>query len=222
VALANIALTRSATVTVAAIVVAVASVVLVLLRRARTARARHTVTLVSIVVIALGIVGAIALRSPLLKALDKSSTLTGRTGIWHEVILLASQRPIVGWGWISYWVPGLYPFDNRAFELGGIHYLQAHDAWLDLWLQLGVLGLIVFAALAISTLVRSWTLAVDRPQIAAAAPTEFDPSTLLPVLLLIALLAQSFAESRLLIEYGLLLLALIAIKTKRPDLLVVR
>jgi exopolysaccharide production protein ExoQ len=222
VALANIALTRSATVTVAAIVVAVAAVVLVLLRRAQTTRARRTVTLVSIVVIVLGIVGAIALRTPLLKALDKTSTLTGRTSIWHEVIVLASQRPVVGWGWISYWVPGLYPFDNPAFKLGGIQYLQAHDAWLDLWLQLGIIGVIVFAALAISTLVRSWVLAVDRPQIGVDAPVRFDPSTLLPVLVMVALLAQSFAESRLLIEYGLLLLALVAIKTKRPDPVVVR
>ena len=37
------------------------------------------------------------------------------------------------------------------------------------------------------------------------------------MLVLIALIAQSIAESRLLIEYGLFLLALIAIKTKRPD-----
>jgi O-antigen ligase len=168
-------------------------------------------------VVVVGIIGVLVLHAPLLKLLNKSSTLTGRTDIWGEVIKLASERPVVGWGWISYWVPGLKPFDQKVFRIGGIQYLQAHDAWLDLWLQLGIIGVIVFAAFALSALVRAWILAVDRPQLSAGTAGRFDPATLLPVLLLVALLAQSFAESRLLIEYGLLLLALFAIKTKRPD-----
>jgi exopolysaccharide production protein ExoQ len=217
VAVADIALTRSATVLVAGVIVAAAALVLVLLRRARTPRAFRTTWLVSLGVVVVGILGALALHGPLLHLLNKSSTLTGRTKIWHEVIVLAGQRPVVGWGWISYWLPGLAPFNKPEFTKGGIQYLQAHEAWLDLWLQLGILGVVVFAALAISTLVRSWTLAVDPPQRGPGSIARYDASTLLPVLVMVALLAQSFAESRLLIEYGLLLLALIAIKTKRPD-----
>jgi hypothetical protein len=60
-------------------------------------------------------------------------------------------------------------------------------------------------------------LAIDRPQVGVGVRSDYDPATLLPVLVLVALLAQSIAESRLLIEYGFLLLALFAIKTKRPD-----
>ena len=217
VALADIALTRSATVFVAAIVVAVAAVVLVLLRRARTARSRRTVSLTSIVVVLAGIAAVVVLRAPLLRILGKSGTLTGRTGIWNEVIAIASERPILGWGWISYWVPGLAPFNRPEFRIGGIQYLQAHDAWLDLWLQLGIIGVVVFAAFALGALVRSWALAVDRPQFGAGSAASYEAATLLPVLVLVALLAQSVAESRLLIEYGFLLLALFAIKTKRPD-----
>lgn len=222
VALADIALTRSATVTIAAAVTAVGAIVLVLLRRTETDRGRRTVSLISIVVVVLGVVGAILLRAPLLRALGKTGTLTGRTGIWSEVIALASQRPVAGWGWISYWVPGLAPFDRSAFRLGGIQYLQAHDAWLDLWLQLGIIGVVVFAAFALSALVRSWMLAVDRPQLGRGTAGRYDASTLLPALVLVALLAQSVAESRLLIEYGLLLLSLFAIKTKMPDRLEVK
>jgi len=217
VALVDIALTRSATVAVTAVVVVVAAIVLVLLRRASTVRARRTISVLAVVIVVIGIVGAVLLRGPILNALGKSGTLTGRTGIWAEVIKLASQRPVLGWGWISYWVPGLAPFNQRAFRIGGVQYLQAHDAWLDLWLQLGIIGVIIFAAFALSALVRSWILAVDRPQFGPGAPASYDASTLLPVLVLVALLAQSVAESRLLIEYGLLLLSLFAIKTKRPD-----
>jgi O-antigen ligase len=217
VALLDIALTRSATVFVAAAAVAVVAIVLVLLRRAETDRARRTISIVSVIVIVVGVIAAIALRGRLLALLGKSGTLTGRTGIWAEVIDIARQRPVVGWGWISYWVPGLAPFNRRAFNIGGIQYLQAHDAWLDLWLQLGIIGVVVFAAFALSALVRAWILSIDRPHLGPGRLGSYDPATLLPVLVLVALLAQSVAESRLLIEYGLLLLALFAITTKRPD-----
>jgi exopolysaccharide production protein ExoQ len=217
IAVADIALTRSATVAVAAVVVVAAAIILVLLRRAKTERGRRTVGVGGVVVVLLGVAVAVVFHAGLLQLLNKSSTLTGRTRIWGEVVQLASQRPVAGWGWISYWVPGLAPFDRPIFRIGGIQYLQAHDAWLDLWLQLGIIGVIVFAAFALSALVRAWILAIDRPQLGAGKSGGYDASTLLPVLVLVALLAQSFAESRLLIEYGLLLLSLFAIVTKRAD-----
>jgi exopolysaccharide production protein ExoQ len=217
VALVDIGLTRSATVIVAAVVVAATALVLVLLRRAQTPRAFRTRWVASLAVVVIGLAGVALLHAPLLQLINKTSTLTGRTKIWHHVILLASQRPVFGWGWISYWFPGVAPFNTKAFVQGGIQYLQAHEAWLDVWLQLGIVGVIVFAALAISALVRAWAIAVDRPRLGLNSKERYSPVTLLPVLILVALLAQSFAESRLLIEYGLLLLALIAIKTKRPD-----
>jgi exopolysaccharide production protein ExoQ len=221
VALADLALTRSATVAIAAVLVVVAAVIILLLRRAQTARGRTAISVVAIVVIVIGAVGAFVLRAPLLRLLNKSSTLTGRTGIWHEVIVLAGQRPVVGWGWISYWVPGLAPFARPQFRIGGIQYLQAHDAWLDLWLQLGIVGVVVFAAFALSTLVRSWLLAVDRLPAGRGPAVRFDSAVLVPALIVVALLAQSATESRLLIEYGFLLLSLFALKTKRPDTIAV-
>jgi exopolysaccharide production protein ExoQ len=217
VAVADILLTRSATVTVAIIVVAAVTIVLLLLRQAKTARGRSYVGIGAIAVVAIVAASAVVFNHRLLELLGKSSDLTGRTRIWGEVIHLASQRPFAGWGWISYWLPGLPPFNNHAFVNGGVELLQAHEAWLDVWLQLGIVGLIVFAALVISTLVRAWILAVDRPQLGRASVRRHSAVSLLPVLLLVALLAQSLAESRLLIEYGMLLLALIAIKTKHQD-----
>jgi exopolysaccharide production protein ExoQ len=217
VAVANIALTRSATVFVAAGVVAVAAIILILIRHTATPRARRFAGILSLLVVLLGAGGVVLLRAPILRVLGKTSTFTGRTQIWDAVIALARQRPIVGWGWLGYWPPHVAPFNEKAFRIGGIQYLQAHDAWLDVWVQLGLIGVVVLAALVISALVRAWTLAIDRPQLGAGAAGRYDPATLLPVLVLIALIAQSIAESRLLIEYGLLLLALIAIKTKRPD-----
>ena len=216
-ALVEIALTRSATVFVAGAIVAVAAIVLLVIRRTTTTRGRRAAWVGSLVVVLVGVGVAYLLRADLLRLLNKTSTLTGRTHIWNAVIHLAEQRPVAGWGWISYWVPHVPPYDIKAFRIGGVQYLQAHDAWLDVWVQLGVIGVVIFAALVISALVRAWQIAIDRPQLGPARSGRYDPATLLPVLVLIALVAQSIAESRLLIEYGMLLLALIAIKTKRPD-----
>ncbi len=41
--------------------------------------------------------------------------------------------------------------------------------------------------------------------------------SLLPLLLMVALLVQSVAESRLLVEYGMFLLVIVAVKTRRAN-----
>jgi len=162
------------------------------------------------------VVGVAAFSSTLLGVLGKSDDLTGRFDIWNRVIELAGQRTVAGWGWVSYWAPWVEPFDGLAVRKG-VQYLQAHNAWLDVWLQLGILGLIVFGALAVSTLWRSWFLAVDRPRLGISDTASYSVSSLLPLLLIVALLAQSLAESRILVESGWVLLLVLAIKTKRPS-----
>ena len=214
IAAAGLALTRSATVTVALVAVVAVAIILVLVRRARTTRGRVTVSVVSLIIVAAGIVTALLKSTVVFELLGKSDSLTGRTGIWSAVVSLADQRPGVGWGWISYWFPTIAPFNNKKFVIHGVQYLQAHDAWLDVWFQLGIVGLVVFGALVLSTVVRSWLIAVEVPATAGTRGLA-SASTLLPVLILVALLAQSLTESRLLIEYGMLLLTLFAIRSKR-------
>ncbi|MGO4691596.1 O-antigen ligase family protein [Glaciibacter sp. 2TAF33] len=219
-------LTRSATVTVAAAAVAVVFL-FALWARHRGPDRRRTVYAVAAASVA-AVIAALALFAPwLLSLLGKSDDLTGRFDIWGAVVQLASQRSAFGWGWVSYWNPFVEPFDGLAVRKG-VEYLQAHNAWLDVWLQLGVIGVVAFAALVLSTLWRSWFLAVDRPVSAMAPPIEpvavierapvtYPASTLLPLLLMAALLAQSLAESRLLIEYGWVLLVVLAVTTKRQQ-----
>ena len=205
--------TRSATITVAIVAIALFAGALILIRRARSVRARTRLYVGGGALVAIGAVSVFVLRSQILAALGKSDDLTGRLDIWDAVIGLASQRPVFGWGWVSYWAPWVDPFDTLVFK-SGVRQLHAHNAWLDVWLQLGIVGLVVFGALIVSTLVRAWLLAIDRPLDAEGAAKRFTTATLLPILLMAALLIQSLAESRLLIEYGLLTVVVIAILTK--------
>ena len=217
VAAAALLFTRSATVTVALVAVAAVAAVILLVRRAPTPRARALTYGGALVVLAAGVGGVSVFREQLLGLLGKSDDLTGRVGIWHGVIGLAEQRPAFGWGWVSYWIPWIAPFNDPAFFRNGVQQTHAHNAWLDVWLQLGIVGVVLLAALVLSTLVRSWSFAADRPQVVPAEQPRYTVVSLLPLLLLVALLVQSLAESRLLVEFGWVMLVAIAIKTKAGE-----
>ncbi|TAM67488.1 MAG: O-antigen ligase domain-containing protein [Microbacteriaceae bacterium] len=212
VAAAAFVLTRSSTVIIAAVLSALV-LLLALWTRRRDPRKRGAVYATAFGVIVVGVASAVVLWGPILKLLGKSEDLTGRLVIWKAVTDLALQRPMFGWGWISYWAPWVEPFKTLAVRKG-VTYLQAHNAYLDVWMQLGILGLIIFVLLVGSTLGRSWFAAVDRPRTGLDDTVRYTATALLPLLLIAALIAQSAAESRMLSEGGWALLVLLAVKTK--------
>jgi exopolysaccharide production protein ExoQ len=210
-----VALTRSATIVLAMVILAMVVAMVVLVRRVPAGRTRSVTYLGLAVVIAALVTGGLLLRTTILGLLGKSSDLTGRLDIWAAVIDLAEQRPAFGWGWASYWAPWVEPFDGLVIR-NGVEQLHAHNAWLDVWLQLGIVGVVVLGLLALSALTRSWFIAIDAGPLTDATPSPRADAalSLLPLLLLVALLVQSAAESRLLIEYGWILLVYIAIRSK--------
>ncbi|MFC5930735.1 O-antigen ligase family protein [Cryobacterium melibiosiphilum] len=212
-AIGMLVLTRSATVTLSTAFVVVVLAFALWTRHAHPQHRRPIYATAAAAIVLAG-TGLLVFSSQLLGLLGKSEDLTGRFDIWNSVTDLASERPIFGWGWVSYWNPFVEPFAGLA-ERKGVVYLQAHNAWLDVWLQLGIVGVVILALLALSTLWRAWFLAVDRPRLGIADTTPYAASALLPLLLLAALLAQSMAESRLLVEYGWVLLIVLAVMTKR-------
>ncbi|WP_162940381.1 O-antigen ligase family protein [Gryllotalpicola protaetiae] len=212
VALVTLALTRSGTVTVALVATGVVGAFLVIRHAAAT---RLRAGLYASLGGAVAAVAAVVLlwHAQLLHTLGKSPDLTGRTTIWHSVEGLALERPWLGWGWISYWVPTVKPFKGLAVH-GGVEYLQAHNAWLDVWMQLGVAGLALFVALVISTIAQCGRVAfMTEPSLSS----PLSRARFLPLLVMTALITQSFAESRLLVEYGMLLLAICALATHRRN-----
>ena len=214
IALLTIGLTRSATDIIAlAAVVAVAA--LVLWMRSVPATKRRPVYLTAFtVIIALTVLVNVA-SSAILAVFGKGSDLTGRTDIWAAVTAMAEQRPVFGWGWLSPWVPWLEPFNNLAVR-SGVHYLQAHNVWLDVWMQLGYVGVIALAIAMFALLSRSWFIAIDRPQWDLVETRPYSASSLLPLLVTVALLAQSFAESQLVVQSGWALVVILSLTVMVP------
>ncbi|GGF14264.1 O-antigen ligase family protein [Subtercola lobariae] len=236
VALLEHALTRSATVLLATAGVAFVMVVVLVVRRVPVAK-----RLIIYPFGFLGLIGLIAvtlnLSDQLFPLLHRGDNLTGRVAIWNTVLNLAWQHPVLGWGWVSYWAPWVEPFKN-LIVINGTVYLQAHNAWIDVFLQLGLVGLFVFSCLIAATGVRAWWMAVDpplqplhTPQAARGAsgrrgptsalvgrPTPYQAIALLPLLVLAALVIQSLTESRLIVEGNFLLLVLLATKVKLDPL----
>ncbi|MEY4533469.1 MAG: hypothetical protein RI926_1238 [Actinomycetota bacterium] len=212
--LATIGLTRSATDLIALFAVA-AVALFALWMRARPATGRRPVYLT---MLALGAACAVTVslaREQLLAVLGKGSDLTGRTDIWAAVTALAEQRPVFGWGWLSPWVPWLEPFNNLAVR-NGVHYLQAHNVWLDVWMQLGFVGVIALAVSMFALLARSWFIAIDRPQWDLVDTRPYTAGSLLPLLVTVALIAQSFAESQLVVQSGWALVVILSLTVMVP------
>lgn len=214
VAVLTFALTRSATVIVAAIATVYVAVLVVLLRRA-SERARMALLVGSGLLTAGLVVGAVLARGPLLMLLGRSPDLTNRLDIWQAVGELVVERPAAGWGW-GFWAPWAWPFEGFD-TLNRIGFLSAHNAWLDVLLQVGVIGLVLFAVLVLGALVRSWGMALDVSGRRTGRVGIRWPLSATPLLLLVALLVQSLAESQLLWELGFALLVIIAAKTGWRD-----
>jgi O-antigen ligase len=132
--------------------------------------------------------------------------MTGRTMIWKKVLGLIFDRPLSGYGWLSYWMPGVKPYEGLVV-INKVAYYQAHNAFLDMWLQGGILALIFFIILVVFTFVRLWQLAVRHTS----------ALYLWPILVFIGLVVQNFTESRLLSELGWVLLTLFVIKVREPN-----
>lgn len=84
--------------------------------------------------------------SLILLQLGRDSTLTGRTQLWQVVSLAISRRVWLGYGFNSFW---LGMGGDSAAVLTSVRWAvrQAHNGFLDLWLELGVVGLVLFCCL---------------------------------------------------------------------------
>lgn len=82
-------------------------------------------------------------RASLLRLVGADSTLTGRSGIWHAVWSAILAKPWLGYGFDGFWRGAEEP-SLAVWRLSGTQVAEAHNGYLDLLLDLGVVGLAVF------------------------------------------------------------------------------
>jgi len=201
--------------------VAAVAVVLATVLAMRTTRHPGERTRYYVVYAVVAVGGLIALwfaREPIFALLGRESDLVGREGVWSLVAAKAAERPLLGWGFATPWLPNDPAFDGWIVEEGRT-VLQAHSMWLDVFFQLGVIGLILIALTFFAYVWRSWFFAVDRPRWDLVADRPYSAVTLLPTLVGAMLLAEGLAESEPLLGWGWMFVVMLAFKIKQAPLL---
>jgi exopolysaccharide production protein ExoQ len=94
--------------------------------------------------------------SDLLGAVGKDTTLTGRTSLWSAAVASIAAHPVLGVGYQAYWQIGSW----GAEELWDISYVtnktgyHFHDTYLEIAVDLGLVGLSIFLVNIIAILMR--------------------------------------------------------------------
>ncbi|MFT4157043.1 MAG: O-antigen ligase family protein [Microbacterium sp.] len=208
----------SATAYVCLAATAVVLAVALLMRTATTPSGRTRIYAVAISGTIVVAAAVWVLRARLFGLLGRSGDLTGRSDtIWAAVIERWQQHPLFGNGFSSPWLPSDRAFSNWI-EDHGITVFHAHNMWLDVLMQLGVLGAALIAIAFLSLVWRSWFFAVDRPRWDLTADRDYSPLTLLPSLFTVTLLVQGITESTPIMLWGWMLLILLSFKLKTTPL----
>jgi O-antigen ligase len=142
---------------------------LMALRRRLDSKLLVTVALVATVVGG-GAVLSLALKAEAATtALGRDVTLTGRTALWAMLLNFISQKPWLGYGYGSFWLGRTGPSGTiiRTLRWYPGH---AHNGVLDVALELGIVGVVLFAFVYVSVLKRSYGLFVRNAHPAEAWP----------------------------------------------------
>ena len=78
-------------------------------------------------------------------ASGRDVTLTGRTDLWADLLDIAADHPILGVGYGSFWIGNTHNLWEE--HLWGP--TQGHNGYIDVYLELGVVGLLMLAAVII-------------------------------------------------------------------------
>lgn len=142
---------QSATALVLAAILAMSGALLVLVRKLP-----HMLKPVPIILaLAIALVAMTVLPDFLLGLLGKDPTLTGRLPLWETVLQSIQEKPFLGYGYGAFWRGWAGP----SAQVWLVHLWEpphAHNGYLDLWLELGLVGLVLGLGLLAAMLVRGF------------------------------------------------------------------
>lgn len=105
-------------------------------------RYRNLFLIAWLVIIAIAIIAMMSNYNLVVASFNRDATLTGRIPLWIAIFHTITQSPWLGYGYGAFWT-GTGP--SAAIRLlVGWQAPIAHNALLDIWLQVGLLGLLPF------------------------------------------------------------------------------
>lgn len=142
-------------------------------------------------------------RARLIETLDTRSEVSLRVEVWQELSRYLGLNPVQGWGFSGQWWSGApYTWVRVATDR---NVSSGLNAYVDVYFQLGVVGLVLLLAVLGTALVRSWLLASNRRSVIYVWPA----------LMLVTLVTISLADSFVVTGAGWMLLVLSASKAAR-------
>ncbi|GAB3616019.1 hypothetical protein GCM10027416_05760 [Okibacterium endophyticum] len=182
------------------IVLAIATVSLFALRKAKP-DTRRMLQAGLLLVSCLGVIIAYLARTRIIDLLNAGSEFEVRYRTWIGMWRFIQFNPLEGWGWSGYWSGVVSPFSIVNWT-SGRSTNTGLNSYLDVYLQVGLVGFFLFLVLCGFAFLRSWLLASNRRSVTYTWPA----------LVLVAILATAVAESFALVESGWLLLVICAVK----------
>ncbi len=123
-------------------------------RRVEPRQSKAFVVFGSFVTAVLAITGSRYLPE-ILRVLGRDPTLTGRTFIWGLLLESIGKRPLLGYGFYAFWNEPLGEAGRVADSMGWTAG-NAHNGILEICLQLGLFGVVIFVVTLIQALWNAW------------------------------------------------------------------
>jgi exopolysaccharide production protein ExoQ len=139
---------------------------------------------------------------------ESPATLSGRTLLWEDLLNLASDRPLLGYGFDSFWTPA--HIAEVSLRRGWV-ITQSHSGYIEALLNVGWLG----ASLLVLMLTVGLGVAIRRFRDQRTALTLFAVATM--VWYMINMLAEAIPEAHFSTLLVMLILAHLGIRNAAPD-----
>jgi O-antigen ligase len=95
------------------------------------------------------------------EALGRDAQLTGRTTIWVLVYQAIQEKPLLGYGYQAFW-RGDEGLGGDIWEKIGQNFFYSHNGVLEVWLGLGLVGVLAFTATFVFLIVKTLHLLRKR------------------------------------------------------------
>ncbi|UCR90328.1 O-antigen ligase family protein [Mycetocola spongiae] len=203
IALSALLLSRSPVMLLVALMLLVATAALYGIRKARADRRSGLQwTLLSVTGVSIALI--YFNRVAILTALNNNGEFLTRYRLWIQMWRLIPVNLVEGWGWVGIWRADVAPYNTINYLLVRNH-RSGLNGFLDVYIQVGIVGILLFLALVVTAFIRSWLLASNRRTVTYTWPA----------LIMVILIVTSVAESFVLTSGGWLLLVICATQASR-------